>query len=130
MDEREQNMIRLGCLRDAVATVDIEQREGYFKQKGATEDIIARINLYFNKYLEWISTGKKPFEEFQIPQKPQETPAIQPQIIPPVEKKYSDVHCMECDRKLTIKELEFINKTGRDKICYQCDKKRKEIEES
>jgi hypothetical protein len=51
--------------------------------------------------------------------------SITPQAIP-VEKKYSDVHCIDCDRKLTLKELDFIKKTGRENLCYQCDKKRQE----
>jgi len=133
MEEREQNMVRLGCLRDAVATVDIEQREGYFKKKDNTEDVPTRINLYYQKYLELIQEGRPRPEGFhtqhtpavQISVTPDKPPIpIQPQMTHTEPKKYSDVHCIECDRKLTIKELGFINKTGRDNTCYQCDKKR------
>ena len=140
MDEREQNMIRLGCLRDAVQTVDIEQRTGYFDVVGCTEDVPTRVNLYYQKYLEIILEGRNKPEGFQSPQ-PQRKPAveisvtpdkppIQSQIVHTETKKYSDVHCVDCDRKLTVKELDFVNKTGREKICYQCDKKRKESGEN
>jgi hypothetical protein len=74
MDERESNMIRLGCLRDAVATVDIEQRNGFFKTKDNTEDVPTRINLYYQKYLELISEGKPRPEGFQTPQKAPDKP--------------------------------------------------------
>lgn len=85
MDERESNMIRLGCLRDAVATVDIEQRNGFFKTKDNTEDVPTRINLYYQKYLELISEGKPRPEGFQTAQAqrpPQEQPHDEPKQEP------------------------------------------------
>ena len=78
MDERENNMVRLGCLRDAVATVDIEQREGYFKKKDNTEDVPTRINLYYQKYLELIQEGRPRPEGFHT----QHTPAVQISVTP------------------------------------------------
>jgi hypothetical protein len=67
MEEREKNMIRLGCLRDAVATVDIEQRTGFFDIIGQKEDVSARINLWYNKYLQWITEGTQMPDGFATP---------------------------------------------------------------
>ena len=135
MDERESNMIRLGCLRDAVATVDIEQRNGFFKTKDNTEDVPTRINLYYQKYLELISEGKPRPEGFQTPQKPVES-SIQPQIVPkkdeplkftPV-KRDTGVACNDCGQQLTKGELTFVKKNDTENLCYPCEKKRKALE--
>jgi len=115
MEEREQNMVRLGCLRDAVATVDIEQREGYFKKKDNTEDVPTRINLYYQKYLELIQEGRPRPEGFhtqhtpavQISVTPDKPPIpIQPQMVHP-EKKISVLHP---DDPMSEKQIDLIYK--------------------
>ena len=71
-------MIRQSALKNAVATVDIEQRTGYFEK--ISEDVPARINLWYNKYLEWIMKGVPVSDGFQ-------TPVAKPDAVKPKPKE-------------------------------------------
>lgn len=45
----------------------------------------------------------------------QETPLID-------NNPYTDVHCIQCERKLRTKEVKFCNDTGLENVCYHCRK--------
>jgi hypothetical protein len=70
MDERDILMARESAIKAATTLTDIDERLGYFKQKGVTEDTMARFLLYYNKIYEQITENKQPNEDFQTPKKP------------------------------------------------------------